>query len=110
MEQGQLKRDTFMKQITDMTRHIVERAKQHESDTVPGDFSTLSTPCPKCGGVVKENYKKFQCQTCDFALWKILAGRQLEPAEVEELITKRSVVLCRVSAAAWGNLLTRCSS
>ena len=91
MEQGKLKRDEFMKQITDMTRHIVERAKQHESDTVPGDFSTLTTPCPKCGGVVKENYKKFQCQKCDFALWKILAGRQLEPAEVEELITKRSV-------------------
>ena len=91
MEHGKLKRDQFMKQISDMTRHIVERAKKHESDTVPGDFSTLSTPCPKCGGVVKENYKKFQCQKCDFALWKILAGRQLEPAEVEELIAKRSI-------------------
>jgi DNA topoisomerase-3 len=57
MEQGKLKRDAFMKQITDMTRHIVERAKQHESDTVPGDFSTLSTPCPVRRGV-KENYKE----------------------------------------------------
>jgi len=91
MEHGKLKRDQFMRQIADMTRHIVARAKEHESDTVPGDFSTLATPCPKCGGVVKENYKKFQCQNCDFALWKILAGRQLEPAEVEALITKRSV-------------------
>ncbi len=91
MEQGELKRDQFMKQITDMTRHIVERAKEHESDTVPGDFSTLRTPCPKCGGVVKENYKKFQCQQCDFALWKIIAGRQLEPAEVETLIEKKSL-------------------
>ncbi len=91
MEHGKLKRDQFMKQITDMTRHIVERAKKHESDTVPGDFSTLQTPCPKCGGVIKENYKKYQCQKCDFALWKILAGRQLEPAEAEELIAKRSI-------------------
>jgi DNA topoisomerase-3 len=91
MEHGKLKRDQFMQQIADMTRHIVERAKEHESDTVPGDFSTLTTPCPKCGGVVKENYKKFQCQSCDFSLWKILAGRQLEPAEVETLITERSV-------------------
>jgi DNA topoisomerase-3 len=41
--------------------------------------------------VVKENYKKFQCQKCDFALWKIMAGRQLEPAEVEELITSGKV-------------------
>ena len=91
MEHGKLKRDQFIQQIADMTRHIVERAKEHESDTVPGDFSTLATPCPKCGGVVKENYKKFQCQSCDFALWKILAGRQLEPAEVETLITERTV-------------------
>ena len=91
MEHGKLKRDQFMKKIAAMTRHIVESAKEHESDTVPGDFSTLQTPCPKCGDVVKENYKKYQCQKCDFALWKILAGRQLEPAEVEALITERTI-------------------
>jgi DNA topoisomerase III len=91
IEQGKLSRDKFMREIADMVRRMVKHTKEHESDTVPGDFSTLATPCPKCGGVVKENYKKFQCQKCDFALWKILAGRQLEPAEVEELITKGSV-------------------
>jgi DNA topoisomerase III len=69
-----------------MTRHIVERAKAHESDTVPGNYSTLEAPCPKCGGTIKENYKKFQCQRCDFALWRILSGRQFEPAEIEDLI------------------------
>ena len=37
---------------------------------------------------MKENYKKFQCQKCDFALWKIVAGRQFEIAEIEELITQ----------------------
>jgi DNA topoisomerase-3 len=86
MEHGKLKREDFMKQIQAMTKKIVARAKSHESDTVPGEFSTLSTPCPKCGGVVKENYKKFQCQKCDFSLWRIIAGRQLEPQEVDELI------------------------
>src|SRR5260370_25520735 len=77
-----------MEEIPAMTRHIVEQAKGYESDTVPGDFSTLQTPCPKCGGVVKENYKKFQCQSCDFSLWQIIAGRQFESHEMEELITK----------------------
>jgi len=91
MEHGKLKKEQFMKQIADMTRHIVERTKGHESDTVPGDFATLKTPCPKCGGLIKENYKKFQCQKCDFAPWKIIAGRQLEPHEVEELIEKKSI-------------------
>jgi DNA topoisomerase-3 len=91
MEHGKLGREEFMKEIAAMTRHIVERAKSHESDTVPGDFATLKVPCPKCGGEIKENYKKFQCQNCDFALWKIVAGRQFETHEIEELITKRVV-------------------
>jgi DNA topoisomerase-3 len=64
----------------------VERARRYESDTVPGDFVTLSTPCPKCGGVVKENYKKFTCQSCDWSTWKIIAGRQFEIKEIESLL------------------------
>src|SRR5258708_25158767 len=72
-------------------RHIVEKAKKYESDTVPGDFAILSVPCPKCGGVIKETYKKFQCQGCDFSLWKIVASRQYEIPEVEELLTKKVV-------------------
>jgi DNA topoisomerase-3 len=91
MEHGKLGRAEFMKEIAAMTRHIVERAKSHESDTVPGDFATLKVPCPKCGGEIRENYKKFQCQNCDFALWKIVAGRQFETNEIEDLIAKRVV-------------------
>ncbi len=91
MARGQMKRDEFMKEIAAMTRDIVQKAKRHESDTVPGDFGTLKVPCPKCGGEIHENYKKFQCQKCDFSLWKIVASRQLEIPEVEELIAKRQV-------------------
>lgn len=91
MERGELPRGEFMAQIEQMTRSIVDKTKRHESDTVPGDFVELKVPCPKCGGVIKENYKKFQCQNCDFALWKIVAGRQLEIPEVEELIRNRRV-------------------
>jgi DNA topoisomerase-3 len=69
----------------------VDQAKSHRGETISGNFSTLKSPCPKCGGVVQETYKKFQCQKCDFALWKILAGRQFETAEMEQLITQREV-------------------
>ncbi|HTX21454.1 MAG TPA: DNA topoisomerase III, partial [Candidatus Aquilonibacter sp.] len=62
MARGKLKRADFMREIADATREIVAKAKSHESDTVPGDFGTLKTPCPKCGGEIHENYKKFQCQ------------------------------------------------
>jgi DNA topoisomerase III len=86
MEQGRIGRTAFMEEIATMTRNLVERAKGHETDTVPGDYATLDAPCPKCGGVVKENYKKFQCQKCDFSVWRILSGRQFEPIEIEELV------------------------
>ena len=91
IEQGQLKRDVFMEKIAAMTRHIVEQAKNHRDKTISGDFATLQVPCPGCGGVIKETYKKFQCQQCDFALWKILAGRQFEAGEMETLISNREI-------------------
>ncbi len=91
MERGQLSRDEFMAHIVALAREIVERAKRYESDTVPGDFATLAAPCPQCGGVVKETYKKFVCQACDWSTWKIVAGRQFEVAEMEQLLTEGRV-------------------
>jgi DNA topoisomerase-3 len=91
MERGKLSRDDFMQHIVGMTQEIVERAKRYESDTVPGDFATLTTPCPKCGGVIKENYKKFACQACDWSAWKIVAGRQFEVEEMETLLSERRI-------------------
>ncbi len=86
MERGELTRDEFMTHIVALARDIVERARRYESDTVPGDFAILSAPCPKCGGVVKETYKKFVCQACDWSTWKIVAGRQFEVEEMETLL------------------------
>ena len=55
-------------------------------------YATVSAPCPKCGkGVVQENYRKFQCQKCDFNLWKVTSGREWSADEVAELITKRVI-------------------
>ena len=91
MERGELSREAFMGEIAEMAREIVEKAKSYESDTIPGDFATLKAPCPKCGGVVKENYKKFACQKCDWSTWKIVASRQFEIDEMETLLTEGKV-------------------
>ncbi|MCL2022642.1 MAG: DNA topoisomerase III [Betaproteobacteria bacterium] len=91
IEKGEMSRETFMREIAEMTRLIVERAKSYDSDTIPGDFGVIKAPCPKCGGVVRETYKKFLCSACDFGLWKIIAGRQFEPAEIETLLTERKL-------------------
>lgn len=91
IEKGDFTRDEFMREIAEMTRHMVERAKSYDNDTIPGDFGVLTEPCPKCGGQIRETYKKFQCSGCDYALWKIVAGRQYEPVEVETLLREGQV-------------------
>ena len=89
IEAGKLTRDEFMKQIDELVRKMVAVIKHGEIPDVV--YATVSAPCPKCGGVVQENYRKFQCQKCDFSIWKVTSGREWTPEEVAELITKRVV-------------------
>mgnify|MGYP001432849320 FL=1 len=91
MERGRLSRDVFMREIAEMTERIVERAKNFGTGTVPGDYATLSTPCPACGGVVKENYKRFACTKCDFSITKIAGSRLLAPEEADALLRDRTI-------------------
>jgi DNA topoisomerase-3 len=89
IEAGKLKRDEFMKEISELVRKVVTVIKEGEIPDVV--YATVSAPCPKCGGVVQENYRKFQCHKCDFSLWKVTSGREWSPEEVAELITKRVI-------------------
>jgi len=89
IEQGKLRRDAFMDHIVDTTRDLVERIKKGTSIDEP--LSTLGAKCPKCGSVINENYKKFQCTKCDFSMWKVIASRRIENEEAEDLIRTRSI-------------------
>ncbi len=98
MEHGRLSRAEFMREIAAMTEHIVKKAKEYDRDTVPGDYATLHTPCPKCGGVVKENYRRYTCtgkngdsEGCGFSFTKTPAGRAFELAEVEAFLRDKKI-------------------
>jgi DNA topoisomerase-3 len=98
MERGQLSREAFMQQIQAMTEKLVKKAKEYDRDSVPGDYATLSTPCPNCGGVVKENYRRYACTGadgngagCGFSFTKSPAGRTFETAEAEQLLRERRI-------------------
>lgn len=99
MEKGQLSRDAFMREIAQMTEHIVKKAKEYDRDTVPGDYATLTAPCPNCGGVVKENYRRYACaglqgsgqNACGFSFTKSPAGRTFEIAEAEALVRDKHI-------------------
>ena len=89
MEHGRLRREEFMAHIVEQTQAMVERIKTGEFSDA--DFGTLKTPCPKCGGAIHETYRHFKCDKCDYKLWKVVAGRQWEPEEMEELLEKRQI-------------------
>ncbi|MDY7577430.1 DNA topoisomerase III [Herbaspirillum sp. RTI4] len=91
MERGKISREEFMREIAQMTQVIVKRAKEYTNDTIPGDYATLHTPCPNCGAVVKENYRRFACTKCEFSMSKVPGGRQFEIPEVEDLLEKRTI-------------------
>ncbi len=98
MEHGRLSRDAFMAEIAKMAERIVKKAKEYDRDTIPGDYATLSQACPNCGGVVKENYRRFACtgadgasDGCGFSITKIPAGRAFEIAEAEAFIRDRKI-------------------
>ena len=91
MEKGLIARADFMREIAQMTQRIVKRAKEYDSDTIPGDYATLKTPCPHCGAAVKENYRRFACEKCGFTISKIPGGRALEYDEVETLLQEKTV-------------------
>jgi DNA topoisomerase-3 len=91
MEKGQIDRNTFMQEIAQITQRIVKRAKEYDSDTIPGDYADLKTPCPHCGGLVKENYRRFACEKCGFSISKIPGGRAFEYHEAEEFIKNKEI-------------------
>jgi DNA topoisomerase-3 len=89
IEAGKMTREEFMAQITHLVKNVVSTIKHGEIPDVA--YATVPAPCPKCGGVVQENYRKFQCQKCDFSLWRVISGREWAPEELAELFTKRFV-------------------
>ncbi|MGB5081854.1 MAG: DNA topoisomerase III, partial [Burkholderiales bacterium] len=89
MEQAKLPREKFMQHIQKVARDLVKRVK---AGSIPEEaFATVAAPCPKCGGVIQETYRKFQCQSCDFYIWPVLLGRDWSPEEVAELVTKKFI-------------------
>ena len=98
MEQGKLSRETFMAEIAAMTKNLVEKAKGYSRDSIPGDYATLQARCPNCGGVMKENYRRYACvgatqsgEGCGFSFGKTPAGRTFETAEVEKFLTDHKI-------------------
>jgi DNA topoisomerase-3 len=94
MEHGQLKRDVFMKAISDYTTEIVVKARKLAEDAKNQLFPDLKAPCPICGAQnLRQTDATYECRQpeCKFKAKKHIAGRLLTEEEATELFTKKFV-------------------
>jgi len=92
MAHGKLDRQHFMEDIRGLTREIVEKVRNFHGETIEGEYASIDVKCPNCGGgPFDEDYRTFKCRSCGLIIWKTMAGRLFEAAEVEKLLTQGRV-------------------
>ena len=94
MELGQLDRQTFMDEIKNMTKNLVEQTRGYTDSIVNRPFPDLMAPCPECGGNVhKQTDGVFECYNpeCKFRLKKHIASHELTEEEARTLMSTARV-------------------
>ncbi len=92
MEQGELDRPQFMKEIIDFTEDFVGRAKKHMEEIVNRVFPDLECTCPNCGAEnLKTTDATYECREpeCSFRISRYIAGREILPDEAKTLFTTK---------------------
>jgi DNA topoisomerase-3 len=92
IEHRKLTRDAFMRDIRELTKDIVGKAKHFHPDEYMPDTEPFGR-CPKCGSPIVERFKSFTCtnEDCDFTIWKTIAGRLLSRDEFETLVRDKQL-------------------
>jgi len=100
VEAGALGRETFMAEIENYIRRLVQEIQALEAEGLAGRMRRTIGKCPKCGAGVMEGHKAYSCSArkesgCDFYIWKVIAGRQLGPLEAQKLLAEGKTPLLR---------------
>ncbi len=86
IEQGQMTREEFMKEIRELTLRLVDRVKKFdEGKTAP---RLLGFSHPQSGSPFIETLREYRTQDGAFKMRKVIGGRLLEPAEVQTLLAQ----------------------
>ncbi len=90
IELGRMERSQFMEEIREITSSIIEKVRGF-SQEIEVNFGAIEAHCPECGGEITEEYRTYHCPTCNFTLWKNLAGRRMMPEEISKLINNHKI-------------------
>ena len=92
VEKGKRGPDSFLDEMRDYAREIVDAARSFEYGQIYAGLPTLG-PCPACGRDVYEQAWFYRCEEepardpdCAFRVWKDTSGRYLDRAAVAALL------------------------
>ncbi len=94
MQQGEIQRDSFMREINTFTEDVVNRARAHLELAVNRSFPDLEAPCPACGATrIKQTDATYECRDmdCTFKISKYIAGRELNLEEAGTLLRDKAL-------------------
>lgn len=94
IEKGKLQKGSFMQEINDFTKQVVEETKA--SSNVPqieNNKSNIIGKCPICKkGDIIEGKMAFGCsgykEGCKFVIWKTISGKKITSANAKKLLEK----------------------
>ncbi|MCH6257304.1 DNA topoisomerase III [Puniceicoccaceae bacterium K14] len=89
IEDGELKKDDFIKEIVTMTEGIVDRIKNYEESVEDMELTDLKSPYDDHKPLY-ESMRAYRTDDNDFAVYKIIGNRKMTKEEITQLLeTKR---------------------
>ncbi|MEP7078869.1 MAG: DNA topoisomerase 3 [Chthoniobacterales bacterium] len=89
MEHGKYSRKTFMSEIVEVTKGIVERTKKFEEDETNSRETDIISPTD--GKPMFETLRGYKSQDGTLMIYKVMSGRKIEEEEARELVAKGEI-------------------
>jgi len=89
VEEGKLSRETFMKEIVETTKSVVENIKSFDETEEPMAETDLVDPYSK--EPLYESLRAYRSKDNDFAVYKTIGNRKITQEEVRELLEKKRI-------------------
>ncbi|GAB6180882.1 type IA DNA topoisomerase [Desulfotomaculum defluvii] len=107
IEAGQVNPIDFMKQIVELTKKIVELAKEQKSQSnTPQQAREVVGTCPLCGKDVLEYPKSYGCSGfrdgCNFSCSKLILKKNISVTQAKTLLTNGKIQIKGFTSAKTG--------
>lgn len=89
IELGQLTRKSFMTQIEDMTKDMVEKTRTFDEFSIDTKTSNIISPTDNLPMI--ETFRAYRSQDETLTIYKTMGNRKLTEVEIKELLEKKSI-------------------